>query len=122
MAAEVDIGSRNRPLSTALAPAGLVIVITMLPADRPVQVDARLERRDRLGVQHRAGGGVADLDLLAPALLSQSRKYSSRSCVWPSVRLTSTVKLVAEYQTAATRFGAAGTCRARGSVVVVVQV
>ena len=37
---------------------------------------------------------------------SQSRKYSSRSCAWPSARLTLTVKLVVEYQTAATRLPA----------------
>ena len=55
-------------------------------------------------------------------LLSQSRKYSSRSCAWPSARLTSTVKLVAEYQTAATRLDEPGTCKARGSEEVVVQV
>ena len=37
------------------------------------------------------------------AVVSQSRKYNSRSCVWPSVRFTSTVKLENEYQQAAMR-------------------
>ena len=36
--------------------------------DLPVEVDAVAERRDRLGVQHLARAGVADLDLLAAAL------------------------------------------------------
>ena len=40
----------------------------------------------------------------------------------PSVRLTSTVKLVAEYQAAATRLEEPATCNARESVDVVVQV
>ena len=55
-------------------------------------------------------------------LLLQSTKYSSRLCVWPSARLTSTVKLVGEYQTAATRFDEPGTCKARESDEVVVKV
>ena len=55
-------------------------------------------------------------------LLSQSSKYSSRSWVWPSARLTSTVKLVAEYQTAATRLDEPGTCKAPVLVEEVVQV
>ena len=35
-------------------------------ADSPVEVDARVERRDRLGIQHRARCGVADLHRFAP--------------------------------------------------------
>ena len=46
--------------------------------------------------------------------LSQSSKYSSRSCAWPSARFTSTVKLVEEYQTAATPVGRAGHLQGAG--------
>jgi hypothetical protein len=48
--------------------------------------------------------------------LSQSSRYSSRLYAFPSPRLTSTVKLVDENQTAATRFDEFGTWSARGSV------
>ena len=58
-----EVGSRNRPLSTALAPAS-GDRDHQVARDLPVQVHAVGERRDRLGVQHGAGGGVADLHLL----------------------------------------------------------
>ena len=74
-----------------------------VPADRPVQVDARVERRDRLGIQHRPRAALLICTCSLRPWSSQSRKYSSRSCVWPSVRFTSTVKLVDEYQQAAMR-------------------
>ena len=54
--------------------------------------------------------------------LSQSRKYSSRSCDWPSVMLTSTVKLVLEYQVAAMRPEPPGFWSARLSDVLLAQV
>ncbi len=59
-------------------------------------------------------------------VLGQSRKYSARSCAWPSVRLTLTVKLVPLllYQAAAARLpvGLLGFCGARVSVVLEDQV
>ena len=109
-------------MRTAFAPAVRVIVITMLPADRPVQVHA--DWNDEIVCVFSTAPVPASLicTVSARPLLSQSSKYSSRSCACPSPRLTSTVKLVGEYQTAATRLDEPGTCKARGSVEVVVQV
>ena len=118
LAAPLVAGSRNRPLRTAFAPPSRDRDHDMPgPADKVVQVHSRVERRDRLRAQHGAGGIVGDLHLLARLLLSQSRKYSSRSCDWPSASFTFTWKLVAEYQASAMRRLPWGNCRARGSSV-----
>ena len=93
-----------------------------MAAETVVQVHARLERRDRLRAQHRARAGVADLHRLGPALVVPVEEVQLEVVRLPSPRLTSTVKLVGEYQTAATRLEEPGTCKARGSVEVVVQV
>ena len=68
----------------------------------------------RLGVQDRARGGAGDLDLLAPPLRWPSRaRRAPRSCAWPSVRLTSTEKLLA-YQHSGDAAGAAGVLEGAG--------
>ena len=56
----------NSPLSTALAPVSVVIVITTFPLTCQLSVDTRMERRHRLGIQHGPRGRIADLDLLTP--------------------------------------------------------
>ena len=92
-----------------------------MTADRVVQVHARLERRDRLRAQHGARRRVADLHRLGPARIVPVVEVQLEVMLRPSARLTLTVKLVAEYQTAATRLEEPGTCRARGSLVLLVQ-
>ncbi len=109
-------------MSTALAPAVRVIVITRLPETFQSRYTP-LENDEIVSVSSTLPVPASLICTCSPRpLLSQSSKYSSRSCDWPSARLTSTVKLVAEYQTAATRLDDPGTCKARGSEEVVVQV
>ena len=123
VAVGVDVvASRNKPLRTALAPACRVIVISRFP--ETFQSRYTPPENDEMVWVSSTVPLTASLSCTCSPrpLLSQSSKYSSRSCAWPSARLTSTVKLVAEYQTAATRFDEPGTCRARGSEEVFVQV
>src|SRR2546425_4177723 len=60
---------------------------------------------------------VSILSLLVP----QSRQYSPTWCQFPSVRFTSILKLLAEYQVDAIRSAVAAFCKARTSVVEAAQ-
>ncbi len=119
----MDVRVEEQAVQDGIRPAVIGDRDHDVTADRVVQVHARLERRDRLRGQHGARRRVADLHRLGPALVVPVDRSTARGrAPAPSPRLTSTVKLVGEYQTAATRLDEPGTCKARGSVEVVVQV
>jgi hypothetical protein len=108
-------GSRNRPLSTALSGPWSVIVITIFPLT--------LSSRYTPGRNDETVCVLSTAPLLVSLIctcsdrpaLSQSTRYSSRSCARPTVRETSTVKLVGASQAAAIEDPAPGTGRTRGS-------
>ena len=105
---------RNSPLRTLLVPAPSVIVITISP----------LTAQSRYTLDW--NGEIVYVFGTCPVLAvlvctcsvrpcwSRSRKYNARSCTWPSVRSTSTEKLVVN-QVAAIRLDPSAVCRARGS-------
>ena len=106
---EVVGGSKNRPLSTALGPAIRRDRDQHVPADRPLAGRRPSENDEIVSVSSTAPVVALLIWIcsLRPAL-SQSRKYSARSCVWPSVRFTSTVKLVRRVPAGGDAAGAAG--------------
>ena len=117
----MDVGSRNRPLRTALAPAVRVIVITMWPLT-VVQVHARLERRDRLRAQHGARRRVADLHRLGPALVVPVDEVQLEVVRLAVAEVDVDGEAGGGVPDGGDAVGRAGDLEARGSVEVVVQV